>query len=382
VELQTIFFYGVIAYHFSGDDEVIAMRYSDLVDYSKLDPVKRAAIEGFSGLNKFPERLGFRIVAETLGEPAIAIDLPKQDFLLAFNVEGLGTKNMIADAMSSDKRGKGIKYYESIGKDCVAMSTNDLAAIGADAFVYGDILSSGDSNWFADIEKSRAVLKGFKDAAEEIGMAIPCGETPTLKGVVHEGTIDMAGASLGLIKPKGRLVYGQNLAAGDKIIGLESSGIHSNGVSLARKVADQLPQGYFSELPSGKIFGEELLESTILYTGLLMDILEKCEVHYLSPITGHGWKKIMRAKKDFSYEIDFVPEPGELFDFLAEKSGVSQKEAYFTWNMGIGYAVIAPKESAEKIAGISEKNGIKSFELGAVKNGKKEVKIIPKNIVF
>lgn len=358
------------------------MRYADIVDYGKLDPVKKAAIESFSGTLGLPKRLGFRIVPETIGEPAIAIELPKEDFLFAFNVEGLGTKNMIADAMFSDSRGKGVKYYESIGKDCVAMSTNDLASIGADAIVYGDILSSGDGNWFADFEKSKAVLKGFKEAAEEIGMAIPCGETPALNGVVHGGTIDMAGASLGIIKPKKNLVFGQNLSAGDAIIGLESSGIHSNGVSLARKAAESLPQGYFTELPSGKVLGEELLKPTILYTRCLMDILAKCEVHYLSPITGHGWKKIMRAKKPFSYEITFVPEPGELFNFLAEKAGASAQEAYFTWNMGLGYAVMAPKESAEEILKISKKRGINAFELGKVKKGAKSVSIRPKGIVF
>ncbi len=358
------------------------MKYSDIVDYEKLDPVKRAAIEKFSGTIEKPSRLGFRIVPETLGEPAIAIDLPEQDFMLAFNVEGLGTKNLIADEMSKDRRGKGVKYYENIGRDCVAMSTNDLAAIGADPVVYGDILSSGDSSWFADLEKSRALLHGFKEAAEEIGMAIPCGETPTLKGVVHDETIDMAGASLGIIRPKEHLTYGQKLSPGDVIIGLESSGIHSNGVSLARKVAETLPERYFTEMPSGAIFGEELLKPTTLYTRPLMEILDSCEVHYLSPITGHAWKKIMRAKAPFSYEIDFVPDASELFDFLVEKSKVSEKEAYFTWNMGIGYAVIVPEQSSEKVLGIAEKQGIKAFELGLVEEGPKMVEIRPKKIVF
>jgi len=358
------------------------MKYSDIVDYEKLDPVKRAAIESFSPTLGNASRLGIKIVPKTLGEPAIAIDFPEQDFMLAFNVEGLGTKNMIADSMSKDSRGKGIKYYESIGKDCLAMSTNDLAAIGADAFAYGDILSSGDSKWFSDLPKSMAVLKGFKDAAQEIGLAIPCGETPTLKGVVHDSTIDMAGASIGIIKPKENLVYGQNLAEEDLIIGLESSGIHSNGVSLARKLAETLPDGYFTELPSGALFGEALLKPTILYTRALMDMLAKCKLHYLSPITGHGWKKIMRAKKEFTYKIDFVPEPGELFKFLVEKSEVSEKEAYFTWNMGLGYAVIAPEESRDQILSISEKHKIEAFELGRVQKGEKKVAIKPKDIVF
>jgi len=358
------------------------MKYSDIVDYEKLDPVKKAAIELFSPTLEKPERLGIKIVPETLGEPAIAIDFPEQDFLLGFNVEGLGTKNMIADKMSKDKRGKGLSYYETIGKDCLAMSTNDLASIGADAFAYGDILSSGDSSWFSDLGKSKAVLKGFKDAADEIGLAIPCGETPTLKGVVRDETIDMAGASIGLIKPKSRLTFGQNLAEGDIIIGLESSGIHSNGVSLARRIAEQLPDGYFTKMPSGSLFGEELLKPTTLYTRVLMDMLDACEVHYMSPITGHGWKKIMRCKKPFTYRIDFVPEPSELFKFLVEKSNVEEKEAYFAWNMGLGYAVMAPRESRDKLMGISESHGIKAFELGQVRKGPKRVEIKPKEIVF
>ncbi len=358
------------------------MKYSDFVDYELLDPVKRAAIETFSGTLEKPERLGMRIVPETLGEPAIAIDFPSQDFMLGFNVEDLGTKNMIADSMSKNERGKGVKYYETLGVDCLAMSSNDLASIGADPFVYGDILSSGDGKWFSDFEKSKAVLKGFKTAADEIGLAIPCGETPALKGVIYDHTIDMAGASVGIIKPKERLTYGQNLAAGDAIIGLESSGIHSNGVSLARKVAEILEEGYFTEMPSGALLGEELLKPTILYTRVLMDMLDKAEVHYLSPITGHGWKKIMRAKKPFSYEIDFVPEPSELFKFLVEKGQVSEKEAYFTWNMGLGYVVIAPRESRDKLLSISEKHGIKAFELGSVKEGPRRVEIKTKDIVF
>ncbi len=358
------------------------MKYSDFVDYELLDPVKRAAIETFSGTLEKPERLGMRIIPETLGEPAIAIDFPSQDFMLGFNVEGLGTKNMIADSMSKDPRGKGVKYYESIGVDCLAMSTNDLAAIGADAFVYGDILSSGDSSWFSDLEKSKAILHGFRQAAEEIGLAVPCGETPTLKGIVNESTVDMAGASIGLIKPKQRLLFGKDLAEGDIIVGLESSGIHSNGLSLARKVAESLPQGYFTEMPSGKVLGEELLLPTTLYTRCLMEMLDKSKAHYLSPITGHGWKKIMRAKKPFSYKIDFVPPVSELFKFLVEKGQVSEKEAYFTWNMGIGYVVIAPRASRDKLLSISEKHGIKAFELGSVREGPRRVEIKPKDLVF
>ncbi len=359
------------------------MKYHQFVDYTKLDPVKAAALEKFSETIEHPKRLGIRIVPETLGEPAVALDFLKSDFLLAFNVEGLGTKNKIADAMSQDARGKSYKYYESIGQDTVAMSTNDLLAIGADPIVFGDIISSGDSNWFDGAEKPRALLEGFRKAANELGIAIPCGETPTLKGIVCPDTLDLAGASVGIIQPKSRLIVGKNIREGDAIIGLESSGIHSNGVSLARKVAESLPEGYFTQLPSGKILGEELLKPTVLYTRPVIGLLEKgIELHYLAPITGHGWKKIMRAKKPFSYEIDFVPAKGELFEFLQYHAKIPDSEAYYTWNMGIGYVVIAPEESVSAIEKQCSKHSIKTWKLGTVKKGEKKVEIKQLKILY
>lgn len=358
------------------------MKYSEFVDYSKLDPVKKAAIEKFSETIDNPKGLGIRILPETLGESAVAIELEKSDFFLAFNVEGLGTKNMIADSMSKDPRGKGTKYYENIGVDTVAMSTNDLSSIGAMPIVYGDIISSGNSNWFSE-ERANALLEGYRKAAEELQIAIPCGETPTLKGIVNEETLDLAGSSIGIIKPKSKLTVGQKLVAGDIIFGLESSGVHSNGVSLCRKIASELPDGYFTELPeSKKLFGEELLTPTRLYSPLIAELLEKTEIHYFSPITGHSWKKIMRAKKQFSYEIDFVPEPSEIFRFLQEKAKLLDSEAYYTWNMGVGYVALAPKESASAIEKACKKFGIKVWELGKAAKGEKRVNIKPKGIVF
>ncbi|MDD5162762.1 MAG: AIR synthase-related protein [Candidatus ainarchaeum sp.] len=359
------------------------MKYKDFVDYSKLDPVKAAAIEKFSGTISNPKRLGIKIAEGTIGEPAIAFELPEQDFFLAFNVEGLGTKNLIADAMCNDKRGKGAKYYEGVGIDNVAMSTNDLAAIGADAIVYGDIISSGNSAWFDGNDKIKFLFEGFRKAADEIGMAIPCGETPTLQGIVNPETLDIAGASVGIIQPKTRLVFGKDISEGDLIIGLESSGLHSNGISLARKVAESLPDGYFFEIPeTGNFLGEEILKPTRLYTRPLIEMLEKTELHYLAPITGHGWKKIMRAKKPFSYEIHSLPEPAGIFRFLQEKAKISDEEAYSTWNMGIGYAIIAPEKSSEAIKKIAQKYKINSFELGSVCRGEKKVVIRQKKIVF
>lgn len=358
------------------------MKYHDLVDYSKLDPVKKAAIEKFRPSINYPQRLGLRIVPETLGESAIAIDFPKEDYMLAFNVEGLGTKNLIADSMYEDKRGGKLSYFENIGKDNVAMSTNDLSSIGADPFIYGDILSTHNSDWFSSDAKASALLEGFKRAADEIGVAIPCGETPSLVGIINPGRIDLAGASVGLINPKKNLTIGQELKEGDVIIGLASSGVHSNGISLIRKTAEELTNGYFTELSNGKTFGEEALIPTTLYSRFLVDAVNSTTIHYMQPITGHGWKKIMRNRKSFTYEINFVPEPQEIFKFLQEKNKLSDLEAYYTWNMGLGYALMAPKESTEMILKTAKKHKINAFEIGVVKNGEKKVVIKPKNITY
>jgi phosphoribosylformylglycinamidine cyclo-ligase len=360
------------------------MKYHEFVDYTKLDPVKKAAVKKFTPHLGSIDRLGMRIIPETLGESAVAIELRDADHYIAFNVEGLGTKNLIADAMYADPRGGRLEYFENIGKDNVAMSTNDLSSIGADPFVYGDIISTNNSDWFGEGDgKAQALLEGFRRASEEIGMAIPCGETPSLKGVISPGAIDLAGASVGLIKPKGRLTVGQELREGDVILGVASSGIHSNGISLIRNIAEGLPEGYFTRLPeSGRVLGEELLTPTTLYSRLLMEMLDAAEVHYMQPITGHGWSKIMRNRKPFTYEITNVPPAPEVFRFLQGKAKLSDREAYYTWNMGVGYAVMAPKESADAIFKTCARNKITCWELGVVKKGDKKVRITPKNVVF
>jgi phosphoribosylformylglycinamidine cyclo-ligase len=358
------------------------MKYSEFVDYSKLDPVKKAAIAKLAPSLDFPKRIGVRILPETIGESAVALELPASEYYLAFNVEGLGTKNIIADKMYEDKRGKGAKYFESVAIDNVAMSTNDLSSIGADPFVYGDILSTHNSDWFSSDDKTSALFDGFKKACEEIGMALPCGETPSLVDVIKPTSLDLAGASVGLINPKTNLTVGQNLKEGDVIFGLASSGVHSNGITLIRKIVESLPNGYFTELPSGKLLGEEILQPTILYSKLIVELVSATQIHYMQPITGHGWEKIMRNRKNFSYEINFLPEKTELFKFLQEKSGLSDKDAYYTWNMGVGYVLMAPKESAPIIEKLCKKFGVAVWELGVVKEGNKCVKINPKNIIF
>jgi len=370
------------------------IKYSDLVDYSKLDPVKRKALEMFESTLKNPERLNIKVMP--VGETAAVLDFLDYDFMLAFNVEGLGTKNLTADSMYKelkekmeiDKRIQAGKYYRFLGQDAVAMSVTDLVAVGADPVAYADIIASGDSKWFDDLERTSELLYGYKIAADLAGIAIPQGETPTLPGIVNPETLDLAGSSVGIIKPKSRFTYGQRIHEGDAVYGLPSNGICANGVSKARKIAEKLPEGYHTKLPNGKELGEELLTPTPIYVRPIIEMFEaSVDIHYISPITGHAWRKFARARFPFTYVIENVPEPPLVFSSLVElgrKHGfdVSDYENYQVWNMGVFIGLVAPKEDRETIAQVLKKHGIELYDLGHVEKGERQVIIKPKNVRY
>lgn len=371
----------------------MGLRYSDLVDYDRLDPFKKKALEIFSSTFNNPERLNVKVL--TVGETAAVLDLLDYDFMLAFNVEGLGTKNLIADEMyreSRHRKGEKIvnaaRYYRYLGQDALAMSVTDLVAVGADPIAYVDAIASGDSKWFDDPERVEQLLYGYRVAADMVGCAIPQGETPTLPDIVYPETLDLVGSSFGIIKPKTRFTYGQKIEEGDIIYGLPSGGICANGVSKAREIAERLRDRYFTKLPSGTTLGEELLRPTPLYVRPIIEMFESgVDLHYISPITGHGWKKIARARAPFTYVIDAVPKSLSLFSSIikwGENLGfdVSDKENYQVWNMGVFVALIAPRECEDLIVKICEKHKTLLYKLGHVNKGEKKVVIKPKKIVY
>lgn len=364
------------------------MKYSDIVDYDKLDPFKEAAIRRFSTTLDNPNRLGARIVKETIGATAVAVDIG-QSFYIAFNIEGLGTKNKIAENMSEKERiGKGIGLdrrilFGGIGQDEMAMTLNDLAGIGATPILFEPILATGSSDYLVDEQVSEGLLDGFERGASIARVAIPGGETPTLKAIVGADTIDLAGASLGIINPRTRLVTDNRLEDGLVIYGVGSSGIHSNGVSLARKIAEKTRDGYFTKLPSGVTIGQALLSPTTIYSPFVEVLAEEgADVVYMQPITGHGWGKIMRSRKNLRYVIENVPEPQEEFRFLQENGPVDDEEAYRAWNMGVGWVVFANSLQSRRIERAGERTGNPIYELGSVQKGDREVAITPKNIAY
>lgn len=348
------------------------------VQYEIMDPVKKLAQAAAKDTSKNLERFGFKEISESRGDSAYVWD--EGDSYKALVIEGLGTKSIVADAMHEIT---GKTYYDSIAQDTVAAIVNDVIVVGASPMVVNAYFGLGDSNWLQDKERAGALIKGFARACEMARAAWGGGETPTLKGIINPETIDLGGSCVGIIKPKNKLTLGDKITAGDAILLIESNGIHANGVSLARKVAEQLSEGYGTKLSNGELYGEALLKPTHIYAKLTDDLFEAgVEIHYMVNITGHGFRKIMRANRDFSYVIENLPTPQAEFELIQKESGNSDEEMYGNFNMGAGFAIMLPKSDVEKAQKIAEENGFKSWNAGEVKEGEKQVVIKVKNIVF
>jgi phosphoribosylformylglycinamidine cyclo-ligase len=229
----------------------------------------------------------------------------------------------------------------------------------------------------------RDLVLGWGKACDMSGASWGGGETPSLNNVVIDNRVDLAGCCVGFIKPKSRLSLGKKLKAGDRIIIFESSGIHANGISMARKIADSLPKKYATKLLDGKTYGEHILRPTIIYAKLIEDIFKaKVDIHYMVNVTGHGWRKIMRHKGIFTYRISKTPPVHELFTYMMKHGPIDEKEAYGSMNMGAGFVIYIPKKDVKKVLRISKKHKIKAYDAGIVEKGPKQVIIEPKNIIF
>lgn len=343
------------------------------VDYSQIDPLKKLSqAAGKQTAKKFPE------VEMSRGESAYVWE--EKDCFRAFVIEGLGTKNLVADEL---EKLTGKTYYETIAYDTVAAIVNDVLTVGALPQVVNAYFGTGSPEWFANKERSAALIKGWAKACNEAETVWGGGETPALSGIINPETIDLAGACIGIVKPKERLTLGDKLTPKDAIILIESSGIHTNGLSLARAVAKQLTEGLETKLPDGKTLGETLLIPSHIYAKLIKALFEAgINIHYMVNITGHGWRKLMRANKDFTYSITAIPPVTAIFDFIKEHSGNSDEEMYANFNMGAGFAVYLPVEQVKTAQEIITKQGLKSWNAGTIKKGPKQVIIKPGNITF
>lgn len=348
------------------------------VRYEALDPIKKMAQKAALKTATNLLTSGFAEVADSRGESAFVWE--QGNVLMASVIEGLGTKNLVADG-TSELSGK--RYYDVIGYDTVGTIINDLVTVGAKPLVIHAYWASGNSKILEDREKMSDLIKGWKRACNDAGVVWGGGETPTLTNIIEPQALDLGGSAVGIIKNKKHLVTDKKLREGDRIVLLKSNGVNANGISLTRAIAKKLPKGYATKLPSGKMYGEILLAKTNIYAKLVQDLLDGgIDIHYISNITGHGMRKVMRARPKFTYVIEKIFKPQEIFDFIAKQANLSDQEMYSTYNMGQDYAIFVSPKDVNKTLEIIKKSKFKGLDAGFIEKGEKQVIIKEKNLTY
>lgn len=355
------------------------MTYAQVGDnYDTKDPVKKLAQDAARETGKNLKEHGFAEVTDSRGESAYVWQ--QDDVYMASVIEGLGTKNLVADEM---RKTSGKTYYDVIGHDTVATIINDLVSVGADPLVVHAYWAVEDNSWLQDEERMKDLIDGWKTACDMSGASWGGGETPTMKGIMQPNTCELGGSAIGIIKNKNHLLTDTKLQAGDRILFLKSTGINANGLSLARAVAKKLPEGYATKMDNGQMYGEAILQKTNIYAKVIHNLLALgIDVHYISNITGHGVRKIMRARENWTYFIEKIFTPTPLFPFIQKHAGLDQYEMYQTYNMGQDYAIFLPEKDIEKAQQIITEAGFESLDAGYIEKGEKQVIIKPENLTY
>jgi phosphoribosylformylglycinamidine cyclo-ligase len=348
------------------------------IDYEVLDESKRSAISFAQSTSHLLEQHGGRAVEASRGASAFVLELGGQH--LAFVVEGLGTKSIISrhwlEAAGEDR-------FADIGIDAVGAIVNDVVSVGALPLVINAYFATGRSDWHAGASGLASLLEGWRRGCELSQAAWGGGESPALPGLVSPDDIELAGSAIGLVPAEWGPILGEQLRDGDAIVLVESSGLHANGASLARSVATALPDGLLTAMPSGRRFGDALLDPSVIYVPLVAELRARgIRPSYLSHITGHGMRKLMRAPGEFSYVVEELPPVPEVLSFLAEQAGIDGREAYGTFNMGAGFAVYVAPQHGPQVVEAAAACGMRAAICGHVEDGERSVEIVPLGFTY
>jgi phosphoribosylformylglycinamidine cyclo-ligase len=349
------------------------------VDYDVLDSAKRTALASAATTERltpladveFAPRMGSQ------GEPAFVFRADGSN--LATVLECLGTKSVIAREYADQG---GPNLYRHVGLDAVAAIVNDLACVGAVPLVVHAYFATGSAAWYGDAGRFTELVEGWRQGCERSGAVWGGGESPTLAGLVAERDIEIAGSAVGFVP--GEPVLGEELAAGDEIVLVESTGLHANGSSLVRATAARLDDGYRTRLDDGRELGEAALDASAFYVGLVAELARAADVRvsYYSHITGHGFRKIMRADKALTYRITELPPVPPFLTALCGYTGMDDRAAYGTLNMGAGFAVFAPAGEGRKVVDVARRVGLAAAVCGVVEEGPRRVIVEPIDAVY
>ena len=313
------------------------------------------------------------------------------DYRLALATDGVGSKLMIANEL---------QRYDGVGIDCVAMNVNDLLCVGAEPIAFVDYIAVPRTD-----TKTHAILgKSLAEACNRARVTLAGGETATLPGIVTE--LDLSGTALGWF-PKGGAITGARIQNGDIMIGLPSSGVHSNGYTLVRAIVERSGNSLFEKCPfdsahenreierfeEGDItLGEVLLNPTRIYVNPLIDLIKECregtgpceisDIKAMAHITGGGLSNLLRLHDDFGWHIDnplpVLPE----FRWLAENGSVSNREMHRTFNMGMGMTIVISKDKSSSVEKWLNEKLPGTRTIGYVHDKKREVTHADSEVIF
>lgn len=302
--------------------------------------------------------------------------VPVSDTLgIAISTDGVGTKLLIAQSVGR---------FDSVGIDCVAMNVNDVLCVGARPVALVDYVALEE----ATSELLGALGEGLAHGCSEAGVSCPGGELAQvremLRGAAPGKAVDLVGTAIGVV-PLDRILAGQAVEAGDVLLGLESTGLHSNGYTLARRVL--LEQGrlsldaYIDDL--GCILGEELLRPTRIYVKPILDVLgHDLAVHALAHHTGDGLFNLVRTVKPIGFDIEHWPTPPPIFGLLQRLGGIADAEMFRAFNMGIGFSLVVARSAADAARSVLEAHGLKVHVLGrATDDSTRTINFRPRGLI-
>ncbi|MCI8341989.1 MAG: phosphoribosylformylglycinamidine cyclo-ligase [Firmicutes bacterium] len=288
--------------------------------------------------------------------------------VLISGTDGVGTKLKLAFVQNR---------HDTVGIDCVAMCVNDIICSGAQPLFFLDYIACGKNV----PEKIAEIVSGVADGCRQSGCALIGGETAEMPGFYPEDEYDMAGFAVGIVE-KSDIINGEKIVEGDVIVGLPSSGVHSNGYSLVRKVFEPIEKWageYVEEL--GKTVGEELLTPTKIYAKEILSLIKKVEIKGISNITGGGFIENIPRCLPKGKGLCAVIEEGTwpvlpIFDVMQKRGEIDRAHMYNTFNMGIGMVIVVSKENAEKLVKAVEEMGEKAYIIGKIAaDTEKEVEV-------
>ena len=307
---------------------------------------------------KLKPTLKYRDIITESGHFAALVKMGNQ--AIAMSTDGVGSKILVAKMMEK---------YDTVGIDCIAMVVNDILCVGAEPIALVDYLAVEEPN----PEIATEIAEGLAKGAKLSNIAIIGGETASLPEIVKD--FDLAGTGIGFVDID-KIITGEYITDGDTIIGIKSSGIHSNGLSLARKAIFENNKFDINDfVPNTNVtIGEELLRPTELYVKPIVNLLkENLDIKGLAHITGGGFTNLKRLNKNIGFDVYNLPEPQEIFKLIYNQN-VTLEEMYKVFNMGIGFVVIVSKEDSKKALNTLNKY-CKAYDIGRVTSKSNEVKV-------